>query len=119
VRVLMREMAMGHSLQEAIRAATGRPLYVIDQEWRARFAPGSALWWSTAASTDGIWVFTALLGMMAMFVVRRRERKRRNVIRAREEAEERVLRDIWSGEFMRNERGWTAGAGPEFGRWRG
>jgi hypothetical protein len=96
VPVLVASLRAGMPLTDAVRAATGEPLYIVDREWRSRL---SGLGLTALASSDGIWLLTALIGLLAMFVVRRRQRRQRDEIRAREADEEALLQAIWEGRF--------------------
>lgn len=99
VPMLVASMRSGMPLTEAVRAATGQPLYIVDNEWRSRLSGWNGLGLTALASSDGIWILTAFVGILAMFVVRRRQRRRRDEIRAREQHEEALLQAIWEGRF--------------------
>jgi hypothetical protein len=113
VPALIGGLARGASLTDAVEAATGATLYEVDRAWRARFQGWEGLALSSIHLTDGIWAVTAVLGIVAMFVVRRRQRRRRDAIAAREAAEdEAVLAAIWDGRLRPSRR-----PGPADGRW--
>lgn len=99
VPTLVASMQQGDSLADAVRRATGEPLYIVDEAWRDRFSFTSPIAWTALASSDWIWLLAALLGMVAMFVVRRRQRLRRNAIKAQEVEEEALMQAIWEGRF--------------------
>ncbi|MFK7926655.1 MAG: hypothetical protein AB8H79_00590 [Myxococcota bacterium] len=104
VPTLVAAMRDGHSLADAVRMATGEPLYRIDAEWQDRFSFTSPIAWTALASSDWIWLLSALLGLVAMFVVRRRQRLRRNEIKAQEVEEEALMQAIWEGRFPQRDR---------------
>lgn len=99
VPTLVAAMQEGRSLPEAVLMATGQPLYKVDAAWRDRFSFSSPIAWSALASSDWIWLFSALLGMVAMFVVRRRQRRQRDAIKAQEVEEDALMQAIWEGRF--------------------
>lgn len=99
VHTLTREMVAGAPLHEAVRSATGEPLYRVDEMWRDRFSLSSPIAWARLAGWDLMWLISALIGIVAMFVVRRRQRLRRDEIRAREVEDDALMRAIWEGRF--------------------
>ena len=86
-------------LHEAVRSATGEPLYRVDEMWRDRFSLSSPIAWARLAGWDLMWLISALIGIVAMFVVRRRQRLRRDEIRAREVEDDALMQAIWEGRF--------------------
>lgn len=99
VHTLVGTLAGGEPLHVAVLEATGEPLYAIDEAWRSRFSLTSPIAWTRMVSWDGMWLLSALLGIVAMFVVRRRNRKRRDEIAAEEARGEAIVQAIWEGRF--------------------
>lgn len=99
VHTLVDELAEGAPLYEAVKTTTGQPLYEVNDAWISRFSWTSPITWTRMVSWDGMWLLSALLGIVAMFVVRRREKKRRAQIREEEARGEALVQAIWEGRF--------------------
>lgn len=100
VPTFVHAMADGAPLHKAIEAATGEPLYRVERAWLSRFAGVEGVVLQLSQATDAFWLLAALIGLVAMFVVRRRQRKRRDGIAAAEAREnEAVLAAIWEGRL--------------------
>jgi len=99
VHTLVRGLAAGAPLHEAVKAATGEPLYRIDQRWRDRFSITSPIAWARLAGWDLMWLISALIGIVAMFTVRRRQRRRRDEIAAQEREEEALVQSLWEQRY--------------------
>lgn len=94
VPALVEELRGGATLADAILTVTGRPLHEVDAAWSSRFTGFSGAVWSIFGSPDFMWLVAAILGAAAMFIVRRRQRIRRDVIRTRERADRELLREF-------------------------
>ena len=99
VHRLVGSMADGAPLYQAVREATGEPLYRVDQAWRDRFSLTSPIAWSRLANWDLMWLLSAVLGIVAMFVVRRRERRRRDAIASREAEDDALVQAMWESRY--------------------
>jgi hypothetical protein len=87
LQVLVREIASGASTGAAVRRATGEALDDVEQAWKRTLSParGVPLWLSVIGSTDAWWALTGLLGLGAVFMARRRYKRRLANMRAEEE----------------------------------
>jgi hypothetical protein len=93
IPTLVRQMREGKPLSEAIFLATGQDLDSVDGAWRAQLASSSQAAWLQTVAAEGPWIAAALLGTVAMFQARRRQRQRRDEIAERERREDAMLRE--------------------------
>lgn len=96
---LVDRMSMGVSLHQALYDVTGQPIEVIDERWRSRFGFGSRTFYLALFSVDSFWAWSAVLGLIAILVVRRRERRRREMVREQERAQRRLIESLWEDWF--------------------
>jgi len=100
VAALVDAMRRGESLELAILGVTGQPLSEVDRAWSARLSGWSLGAWQILGGQDFMWLVAALVGLAAMFIVRRRQRQRRAVIRSRERRDGELL-DAFVDRFGR------------------
>jgi hypothetical protein len=81
--VLIRELAVGRALDDALIAATGEPMPDLEQAWRARFE-SAPIWSALAGSDNGLWFLIGALAIPAMLSKRYRLRTRMAEMAARE-----------------------------------
>jgi hypothetical protein len=94
VPALVRHLRDGKPLSQAIFLATGLPLDQVDAAWRSQLRVTSQAQWLQVIAGEGPWFAAALLGTVAMFHARRRQRQRRDEIAAAEAREEALLRAV-------------------------
>jgi hypothetical protein len=88
---LVAALRSGATLPDAIFVVTGKPLAEVDAAWSGRFSYAPQALLTLVGSPDFMWFVSAVVGVAAMFVVRRRQRRRRAVIRTRERRDAELL----------------------------
>jgi len=111
VRTMIRDLAMGQSLDAAVRNATGLSLSALEDVWRQSLSSGGPLWVSALGSEEMVWAAVGMIAFGTAFVRYRRTRKRIDKMAADEaalEAKLAALREQASWWSQRESSQWTS-----------
>ncbi len=76
IQRLIRELATGSSLDEAVREATGLSLSALEDAWKTSLSSGTPMWLSAVGGEEMVWAGVGLLAFGATFAKYRRTRRR-------------------------------------------
>ena len=91
----------GATFQRAVESATRTPMEVLEKEWRATHARGSALWWSAVTSEESIWAYMGMLALFAVVVARYRVWRRTRRVISEWRQQEAWYDALWPGVWGR------------------
>ena len=98
LRRMVERSQRGEGFKQAVEVATQTPLVVLEKEWRATHARGSAKWWSAVTSEEAVWAYMGMIAFLALIVARLRVARRTKRVLKEWRQQEAWLASLWPWE---------------------
>ena len=102
LRRMVSDSRRGASFQRSVESATRTPMEILEKEWRATHARGSALWWSAVTSEESVWAYMGMLALFAVVIARYRVWRRTRRVIAEWREQEAWYDALWPGVWGRD-----------------